>query len=279
MIAAIAALLTGSLPVNLAEGQTMYGSAPSVERFNGCGIENRTFFNGEEIVYKIYYQVSFIWMSAGEVVFRVNETPKHYHITVDGRTYGSYDVFYRVRDRYETWIDKKTLLPVEFKQELQQGKYRRYEHYLFDQNTKSVVAYKGKTPDAELRRKEVTLDDCMHDLISILYYVRNMNFDQVEAGQRFPIEVFLGKQYDLSVRILEKNVEQRVRGQGKYMTHLFSPELIESELFREKDAMRIWVSADENKIPLLIESPLSVGKMKAVLKSHSGLRHELDCRL
>ena len=119
----------------------------------------------------------------------------------------------------------------------------------------------------------------MHDLISILYYLRNMNFDDAQAGDRFPIEVFLGKHYDLSVRVLEKDVEKRVRGQGKFKTHLFSPELIESEIFREKDAMRIWVSADHNRIPLLIESPLSVGKMKAVLKSHTGLRYEMDCRL
>ena len=63
------------------------------------------------------------------------------------------------------------------------------------------------------------------------------------------------------------------------MTHLFSPELVESEIFKEKNSMRIWVSADENKLPLLIESPLSVGKMKAVLKSHSGLRYGFPERL
>lgn len=273
-------LLTGALPSDQVTSQSTASSGVSPGAgFDGCGTENQTFLPGEEIVYKVFYQVGFVWMSAGEVVFRVNETPRHYHISVFGRTYGSYDVFYRVRDRYETWVDKKTLLPVKFTQELQQGKYQRYEHYQFDQDSKSVVALKGKTKDSELRKKEVAFDDCMHDLISILYYVRNMDFGQTVAGQTFPIEVFMGKEYDLSVRILEKDVTQRVRGQGKFQTHLFSPELVESELFREKDAMRIWVSADENKIPLLIESPLSVGKMKAVLKSHSGLRYDMACRL
>ena len=37
--------------------------------------------------------------------------------------------------------------------------------------------------------------------------------------------------------------------------------------------MNIWVSDDKNKVPLLIESPISVGSIKAVLKSYSGLRH------
>nr|MBP6540568.1 DUF3108 domain-containing protein [Saprospiraceae bacterium] len=37
--------------------------------------------------------------------------------------------------------------------------------------------------------------------------------------------------------------------------------------------MHVWVSNDGNKLPLLIESPLSVGSAKAVLKSYSGLRH------
>jgi Protein of unknown function (DUF3108) len=243
-----------------------------------CGIDNTTFLGGEEIVYKVYYNWGFFWTAAGLVHFKVDETADLYHVSVTGSTAGFYDNFYHVRDTFETYLDKETLLPTMFVRAIKEGKYRHYNRSVFDQEMKAVTNYKGKNRE-ELETSEEQFTECMHDMISILYHVRNMNFDDLNVGDTFPIKVFLEEMYSLNVKIMERHVKQKVKGSGKFMTHVFQPQLIAGEVFREKDQMTIYISADSNRIPVLIESPLTVGKMKAVLLDYKGLKYNLDSRI
>jgi hypothetical protein len=243
-----------------------------------CSIENSTFLVGEEITYKLFYNWNILWLSAGEVVFRVEESEDQYHIVVTGRTYKSYEWFFKVNDRFETYIDKKSLLPTLFIRDIKEGKYRRYNKFIFDQKNNKVRFFKGKTSE-DLVETELDLDPCMHDLVSILYHIRNRKFDDFEVGDVFPVSVFLEEEYNLKVKVTGKNEKKRVKGRGLHMTHQFIPEVIAGEVFNEKDQMKVWVSADENKIPLLIESPVSVGKIKAVLKEYKGLKYDMNSRI
>lgn len=239
-----------------------------------CGIENNAFVPGEEIIYKVYYNWNFIWLSAGEVRFLVNDVGDQYHIVVQGRTYPSYDNFYRVRDKFETYLDKETLLPNMFIRESEEGKYTRYNKFIFDQDNRSVKAYKGDTYET-CEQVNLSFDDCMHDVLSILYTLRNLNMDSLKPGDALPINVFLEEEYPLKVRMVEKDVSTRVKGMGKMQTHVLRSELIAGEVFKAEDQMTAYVSTDKNRVPLMIESPLTVGKMKAVLVHHSGLRYPL----
>jgi Protein of unknown function (DUF3108) len=243
-----------------------------------CGIINSTFQGGEEIVYKVYYNWGIFWTTAGLVHFMVTETEDQYQVSVIGSTAGFYDNFYKVRDTFKTFLDKETLLPTKFIRVLKEGKYRRYNRFDFDQNQKMVTSQKGKD-QASIETSQEAFTGCMHDIISILYHVRNMNFDTLMAGDTFPVEIYLEQKYPLEVKIIEKDVIQRVKGSGKFRTHVFQPQLIAGEVFKEKDQMSIYITADSNHVPVLIESPLSVGKMKAVLIDYKGLKYNLDARL
>ena len=245
---------------------------------DNCGIENSAFLSGEEVVYKIYYNWNFIWSAAGLVHFNVVESDSSFRVLVTGSTKGFFDKFYRVRDTFETHLDKETLLPTLFIRKLKEGKYTRYNRFEFDQESKIVKVYQGKDT-SQLDISEEAFSSCMHDILSILYHVRNMDFAELDAGQTFPVEVFLEEQYPLHVKILEKDKRKKVRGLGKFMTHVFQPQLIAGEVFKEKDQMSIYVSADSNKLPVLIESPLSVGKMKAVLLGYRGLKYDLSAEI
>jgi len=239
---------------------------------DGCGTPNYAFQPGEEVVYKIYYNLSPLWVAAGEVSFKVEDAGKDYRLKVNGFSYKSLEWFYKGHYAFESYVDKNSLLPKVFLRNVQEKKYSRYNKFVFDQNSGIVKTWQGKTAsDAE----HATLDigQCMHDMISIIYYVRNMNFDHLRVGESIPIDVFLEEQYPLKVRILGKNEEKRIKGLGKYKTHHFSPEVVAGEVFNEDTQMSIWVSADQNKIPLMIESPVSVGQVKVVLKSYKGLRY------
>lgn len=243
--------------------------------YNFCDTENYSWQGGEEITYTLYYQLNFIWIPAGEATFKVKDLGDRYFISVDGRTISAFEWFYEVRDRYETVIDKKTLLPLSFSRDIKEGKYVWWDKFTFDQKNHKVHASKG-WPDKPTKYYTADLSTCMHDLISIVYNVRNVNFEQYKPGETFDVKVFVEEEYPLQVEVKEKNVEQKIRGMGKHKTHRISPEMVSGHFFDEDTYMDIYLSADGNRLPLMIESPVSVGKVKAVLTDYKGLRYPLS---
>lgn len=239
-----------------------------------CDTENVSFQGGEEVVYKIYYQLNMIWIPAGEARFKVRDLGDRYHVSIIGKTINAFEWFYEVNDEYESVIDKATLLPISFSRNIQEGKYVWWDKFTFDQKNHKVHAIKG-WPDKATKYYQADLSGCMHDIISIIYNVRNANFDKFKKGQQLDIKVFIEEEYPLKVEVREKDLEVKVRNMGKYKTHLIRPQVVSGHFFKEDARMDIYMSADKNRIPLIIESPVSVGKVKAVLQSHKGLKYPL----
>lgn len=254
-------------------------SSHEAKNVNSCTIENNAFSNGEEIVYKIYYNWNFVWLAAGEVTFKVEEKENQYHLSALGRTYKSYEWFYKIRDYYDTYVDKNTLLPNLSVRNINEGKYRLYDEIAFDQDKQKAVSLRGKTKEsAQLTDYEI--DPCMHDLLSVFYFSRNLNLESFDEGDIIPIKIFIDKEmWPLELKVRGRDTNKKIRGLGRFKTIKFGPEVIEGYYFKKGTEMNVWVSDDENKIPLLIESPVSVGSIKAVLKKHKGLRHELTSQI
>ncbi len=247
---------------------------PSLTPHNYCDSNNNSWVGGEEVTYKLYYQLNFIWVPAGEATFKVRDLGDRYHMTIYGKTISAFEWFYKVEDRYESVIDKKTLLPIYFSRDIKEGRHIWWDKFTFDQKNKKVHAAKG-WPHKPTKYYSADLSDCMHDMISIIYNVRNVDFDQYQAGEQFDVKVFVEEEYPLKVEVREKNVEQKIRGLGKHKTHLLRPQVVSGHFFESDTRMDIYMSADGNRIPLMIESPVSVGKVKAVLTSHKGLKYPL----
>jgi hypothetical protein len=155
-----------------------------------CNTENHSFIDGEHIVYKIYYNWNFVWISAGEVDFHITETNDHYVINATGKTYASYSFFFRVNDTYKTILDKKTLLPVEFERTVEEGGYRFYNRMVFNQEAGTVMSYSGKNKD-NVKAEEYQIDECMHDMLSTVYFMRNMSFELMNVNDEFPVNMFI----------------------------------------------------------------------------------------
>ena len=261
-----------SAPVNHATSQDLLTIQP-------CQMENNTFQGGEEITYKLYYNWNFVWLSAGEVTFRVNDLGNQYHFSAHGRTYKSYEWFFKVRDYYDTYVDKKTLLPNVSIRDIQEGGYRPYDKVTFVHDSGLAVSQRGKTREVATPT-EFTVESCMHDVLSIIYFSRNIDFNGMNKGQQFPVKIFLDREtYPLKVKYLGKEDRKKVKGQGRFSTHVFSPQVVAGNVFKEDDQMKVWVSDDQNRIPLMIESPVSVGSVKAVLKSYKGLKYHFDAEV
>ena len=249
---------------------------PVVPQYDYCDTPNHSWQGGEEITYKLYYQLNFIWIAAGEATFKVKDLGDRYYISIDGKTISAFEWFYKVHDHYESVIDKKTLLPLSFSREIHEGKYEWWDKFYFDQQKHTVKASKGG-PNKETKYYNVDVSGCMHDMISIIYNVRNVNFDRLKEGQQFEVKVFVEEEYPLKVELRSKNAETRIRGLGKQKIHLIRPQVVSGHFFNEDTRMDIYMSADANSLPLMIESPVSVGNVKAVLKEYKGLRHPFTC--
>ena len=87
-----------------------------------------------------------------------------------------------------------------------------------------------------------------------------------------------GKIYPTYVRYLGKEtfVSKEL---GTYRCIKFSPLLIEGTIFKKGEGMIVWVSDDKNKLPIYIETPITVGSIKVKLMSYKGLRNEDEAKI
>ncbi len=231
------------------------------------------FQDGEEIVYIVYYNWGFVWVPAGEVKFSVTERDSTICFDVIGKSFSSYDNVFKVRDFYSSEVDNKTFLPKTFRRDVEEGKYIRFDSITFDQKAGKVVEYFGKTRE-RAKKFEFEVEKAVHDMVSIIYQVRSIPIQTMQAEEKIPVSFFFDKElFNLNIKFSGKKTK-KIKDLGKVDAFLLQPELIDSYVFSEGDLMDIWVSDDDNRIPLMIESPISVGSVKAVLRSAKGLKEQ-----
>jgi hypothetical protein len=233
-----------------------------------CDVRNNAFNANEIITYKVFYTLMGAYVGAGEATFRssietFNNKPV-YHIVGEGKTYSFYDNFFKVRDKYETYIDTATLQPYRFIRNVNEGTYKKYENVTFNKNTNTAITNDGvyKVPE------------CVQDVLSAIYFARNIDFDKYKKDDKINFSMFLDNEvYDMYIRYLGKEtVKTRY---GKFKAIKFKPLLIKGTIFEGGEKMTVWVSDDPNHIPLRIESPISVGSIKVDMIYYRNLRHRL----
>jgi hypothetical protein len=233
-----------------------------------CGIRNTSFQASEIITFRVMYSLAGANIGAGEVVFSttqemLNNKPV-YHIIGDGKTYPFYDKVFKVRDKYETFIDTATLQPYKFIRNVYEGGYKKYENVIFNKNTNAAITNDGvfKVPS------------CVQDVLSSIYYARNIDFNKYNPGDKIPFSVFLDNElFQIYIRYIGK--ETIKTKYGKFKTIKFKPLLIKGTLFEGGEKMNVWVSDDANHIPVRIESPITVGSVKVDMMGHRNLKHPL----
>lgn len=233
-----------------------------------CGIRNTSFLAGEQLTFTVFYNVAGVYVNAGTAIFtntleKLSGKPV-YHIVGDGKTNPSYDWIYKVRDRYETFIDTNTLQPLKFIRNVNEGGYKKYENITFNRTTNTAVTTNGvfKVPG------------CVQDVLSAIYYARNVNFDKYKPGDRIPFTMFLDNEvYSMYIRYLGK--EDIKTKYGKFRAIKFKPLLIKGTIFEGGEKMTVWVSDDDNQIPVRVESPIVVGSVKVDMMSYKNLRYPL----
>jgi len=235
--------------------------------------------HGERLTYKIYYNLNFIWVPAGEVTFRMFDEGNQLHYQAKGETYDSYEWFFSAKDEYDSWVDKTTLLPNYSERNVNEGNYHIFEKISFNQAGKKMTVWRSPKRGEPEEKTEHAVQSSCHDMLSILYHLRNIDFASQNDGHELPLRVFMDKEeYPLKMRYLGKDTNKKVYKMGRYQTLKFQPQVIAGNVFKDDAKMTVWVSDDANRIPLLIESPVSVGSVKMVIKEYWGLKHPFEAK-
>jgi len=241
---------------------------------------NHAFQAGEKISYAVFYNIIGIYINAGTATFTaMNETMQNnevYHVIGEGATNSKYDWIFKVRDRYETYFNASDLKPLKFRRHISEGKYNKHEEVTFNQQTNTVVTNKGV----------YAVPENVQDVISIMYYARDINYGQYQTGSRIPISMFIdNKVYRMYIHYIGRETVKTKY--GKFDAIKLKPlllkgnvseddeKLLEESVFEGSEKMTIWVTDDSNHIPVRIESPIAVGRVKVDLMQYENLKYSL----
>jgi hypothetical protein len=236
---------------------------------DGCSVQNTSFMGGEYAAYNIYYTLAGMYFEAGTVNFTCRSeqlgTIPVYHITAVGRTIPFYDHLYKVRDKYETYIDTGSLLSYQFSRSVLEANVKKYENIRFKREIQTAITDSGvyKVPA------------CVLDVLGAVYYVRNLSAENLHPGDKVDFQLFLENQLFKSyVRYMGKEIINTKY--GKFHAIKIKPYLIRGSMFETGEKMTVWVSDDPNHIPLRIQASIRIGSVKADLMEYNNLRWPLS---
>jgi len=236
-----------------------------------CVASKLAFKHGEKIHYEVSYNWGVVWVDAGEVWFNTDTLTKdgstYYFIDSYGQSYKFYNWFYKVNDSFQSEVRVENFLPKWFVRKTSEGGYEvnnRYD-YNWDSNTLISATSNSKKP---LSIDTLDLLPCSYDVLSAIYYARNLDFEKLTPGEKVPIRFIIdGEFYELFIRYLGK--EPKKNRDGKvYDCIKFSALLVEGTIFKGGEDLIVWVTADENKIPIMVEAKILIGSVKAYLTGY-----------
>jgi len=232
--------------------------------------QESSFADGEWFKFRMSYSK---WLKAGNATLTVKDANLNgkdvYHVVGKGWTTGMIKWFFKVKDRYESYFDKKNYTPYKFIRDIDEGGHTKNLEIHFDQqNHKAYVHDKKRNT-----KKVFDTKPNIQDMVSTFYYLRNnLDTDKLKVGDEVRVDMFFDEEnYGFKLQYLgEETIDTDF---GRIKSLKFRPYVMAGRVFKEEESLTLWVSKDKNKIPLRIKADLAVGSLRADLEAFKGLRH------
>jgi hypothetical protein len=240
------------------------------DTFNFRNQANQAFQYGEELNYRVHYG----WINAATINIKVDpeavkiDGRNTYHVTAKGRTNGSFDWAYKVRDHFESYIDSQSLAPLKYFKSVQEDSYKDVDLVYYDHEKRYL---KGK-------KKSMEMPVYVQDIVSSLFYARSLNFAASPVGTTFPLDVYLDQTiYNLKFKYMGK--ETISTDIGKIRCIKLRPQLVVDRVFKDEDDMTVWVTDDANRVPVRVQTDIWVGSLKVDLVNYKNLRNSFTSKV
>jgi hypothetical protein len=228
---------------------------------------NTAFQDGEKLTSRVHYG----FVDAGTAELELKQDNKMlgniavYHAVGIGHTNRTFDWFFKVRDRYETYIDRTTLNPVLFIRKVDEGGYKINQNQIYQQKQNNVIS----------DGKNMKVPDNIQDMLSAFYYARNIDYSNAAVGQVFTITTFVDNEiFPLKIRFVGKEVIDSDIGEIRCLK--FHPVIQKGRVFKNEDDLNMYISDDANRIPIRVEAKLLVGSVRMDLKRFENVRNPLS---
>ncbi|OXG08117.1 uncharacterized protein DUF3108 [Flavobacterium araucananum] len=227
------------------------------------------FDTGEYFKFRIHYGIINAGYATLEIKDATINNKKVFHAVGKGYTTGMSKLFFKVEDLYESYFDKQTGNPYRYVRKIDEGGYTKDQEGLFNQNENRVLVkdYKRKT------EKTIIITDNVQDIISSFYYLRNHpNIDKLKAGEAITIDMFFDEEIT-KFKLKYVGRQDITTKFGTVSTMMFKPLVQTGRVFKEKESVTLWITDDDNKLPIRIKADLAVGSLKADLDEYKGLKN------
>lgn len=224
---------------------------------------------GEWFKFRIHYG----FVNAGYATMEVKDASinnkKVFHVVGKGYTTGMSRFFFKVDDLYESYIDRETGNPYQFVRKINEGGYTKNQEGFFTPAANKILVkdYKHKTENT------FSIPKNTQDIMSTFYYLRNYpNIDKIKPGESVSIDMFFD---DETTKFKLKFIgrEDITTKFGVVSTMIFRPLVQSGRVFKEQESLTVWISDDDNKLPIRIKASLAVGSIKADLEAFKGLKN------
>lgn len=227
---------------------------------------------GEEIRYRVHYG----FFKAGEAIMRI--TNQHYRVNnricfraeVIGNSTGAFDKIIRIRDVWGSYFDTVNFQPQRSFRSIQENRYRKKEEIFFDYS-RNMARVQAENSQPE----EVSVSANVQDMVSGYYFLRLQKYHHLRKKDTIRLTgIFENKIYDFRIVYLGK---ERVKTEfGKTDAFVISPIMPENKLFSGRNPIKMWISDDQNRIPLKIEAELLLGSIDMDIQSFKNLKYPIQ---
>jgi len=230
-------------------------------------VKNSSFGRGEKLNFKVYYHSLVTGnVTAGYGTLEITQDNRKfnnrdtYHIVATGKSSGFFNLFFKVDDRFESYVDEDGIYPWLFSRRTREGGYKKDDDVNFNQLRGSAIS----------RKKVTRIPINVQDIISSFFFARTLDGNSIKPGDVINLPFFLDDSvYYSKVKFFGRETIKTSLGKVKCLK--LKPLLAKGAVFKEDYPMTLWVSDDANKIPILAESAVIVGSVRMELISYSGL--------
>jgi len=233
------------------------------------------FQTGEWFKFRVHYGLINAGYATLEVQDGVINNKKVYHVIGKGYSTGMSRFFFKVDDLYESYFDKVTGNPYKYIRKIDEGGYTKNQEGFFNQNSDRVLVkdYENKT------EKTFVIPNNTQDIVSTFYYLRNYpTINKLKVGESVAIDMFFDEE-TTKFKLKFIGREDLNTKFGVIPTMIFRPLVQSGRVFKEQEALTVWISDDDNKIPVRIQASLTVGSIKADLDGFKGLKNSFTIKV
>ena len=230
--------------------------------------------SGEWFKFRIHYGLINAGYATLELKESVRNNKKIFHAVGNGYSTGMTKLFFKVEDNYESYFDKLTGKPYQYVRKINEGGYTKNQEGFFNQDSNKILVkdYKNNT------EKTFAVSENVQDIISTFYYLRNHpNVDKLKVGESIAVDMFFDDEITkFKLKFIGR--EDLDTKFGTIPTMIFRPMVQTGRIFKEQESVTVWISDDDNKLPICIKASLAVGSLKADLDSFKGLRNSFSIK-